>query len=142
MGYREELIEKLKKKKNIKSSKFSFYGLTHTHDHDENRVVYVSAPYSYHTMVALLAFIQFEGCEICQEYDLDQDDIIEVLEKLYDCKKVSALEVKSYQKIDLYLNWELFCGAYDEIRSIDHFKIDGIVEILKPHIDVYLEKCV
>ncbi len=137
MDKRLEIINKLKKKKNIKFKNLYLFGLTHTYDHDSNRIEFVAAPYSYDTMNILLAHIQHEGAKISQEYSLDQDEIIEVLEKLYGCKRVNTIEDKSYYKIDLYINWEQFCGVMGEIENIEQIKNHGIEEILTPYIDAY-----
>lgn len=141
MNSREQLISELKKAESIKDAELYYaqlFALTHTYDASPDRKVFVITPYSYDTRNALIAYIQYEAAEIDDHYSMDQDEIIEALVKFYDCEKL-ILPSEDYQEINLYINWEQFCGYAEGIQSIKMFKRDGLTELLKAYIDSYNE---
>lgn len=63
---------------------------------------------------------------------MDQEDVLEVLEKLYDCTgKFSATkeELEDAVEIDLYINWEVYCGCAEDIQSIELLHREGLKEL-------------
>ncbi|MNW32182.1 hypothetical protein D3C74_91190 [compost metagenome] len=110
------------------------YVLTHTYDH-EPRSFFISAPYSFNHMNALIAFIQLESSDIEETYGMDQTEVIKVLSTFYDCQSLE-IEDENASEIDLYTNWETWAAPYgDVIQEIPQFKREGLADLLKTFIE-------
>ncbi|MBU7316029.1 hypothetical protein [Paenibacillus oleatilyticus] len=133
--YGEEIVARLKESASLPKEEKSYqYCLTHTHDHEPRRY-YIEAPYTPDIFEAICAYIQFECAEIEDTYSMDQTDVIEILEKFYECKSVKRTKAN---QVDLYLNWEYFCGS--QLQIVECLKRDGMNEYFQKYIDEYLLK--
>lgn len=138
MNYRDQVIERLNGSDTLVDGSSYNYVLTHTHDFTP-RFFYVIAPYSLDTMNALIAYIQFESCDIEETYGMDQTDVIEVLTKLYNCEKSDKPLDDAYE-IDLYLNWEQWVAVSSDVQSVLLFKRENLTELLQQIINSELER--
>lgn len=112
------------------------YYLTHTYNHDPNRKLYFLAPYDLETLNAICAFIQFECSELDMSYTMDEREVIEILERFYDCRSSFSADkgdVKKAQGIDLYINWETHCGS--NVQSVSSLQRNGMDKYFKRYID-------
>lgn len=128
---RESIIEKVKQLESIVGEKYYTYKLSHTYD-EEPKPIYIKAKIEPNTMDLLIAYIQFEGSDIDQEYGLGQEEVAPLLVKYFGCEIVSERK-RGVRKIDLYENWEIWCGVADKVMEIELFKSnrDAIVNDLK-----------
>ncbi|WP_342423098.1 hypothetical protein [Paenibacillus sp. FSL E2-0178] len=133
-----QIVEKVSKKKKLETSKNHLYCLTHTYD-NEPRKYWVSAPYTLDTFDVIVAFIQYECSEIEESFGMDQEDVIKVLERFYGCKELETPDRISYYEVDLYENWEMFCGTADQIQSIELLKREGLNEVLAEFVEVFYQ---
>lgn len=136
MGKHEkEIVSKLKEVDQLPKSIFTHvYCLTHTYN-ETNRRSYVESPYDTDEFEAICAYIQFECSEIEQSYSIDQEEVIEILEKFYDCKKIKRTRAA---QVDLYLNWEYFCGS--DVQSVDCLKRIGMDEYFNKYVAEFYEQ--
>lgn len=112
------------------------YYLTHTYNHDPNRKLYFLAPYDLETLNAICAYIQFECSKLDMSYAMDEREVIEILEKFYDCRSSFSAdkgEVKKAQGIDLYINWETHCGS--NVQSVNSLQRNGMEKYFKRYIE-------
>lgn len=112
------------------------YVLTHTHD-ESPRKFYLKAPYSEDTMNVLIAFIQFESNDIDDIYGMDQCDVIEVLKALYGCEPIQE-SLPEATEIDLYLNWEIWCGVSDRVQALSYLGHEQLKSMLQGFINSWL----
>lgn len=85
------------------------------------------APYTLDVFEVICAHIQFECEKIEVSYDMSQDEIIEILENFYGCKKIERPKSGSYFNVDLYYSREMFCGSntnLEEIKTIQRIGMD------------------
>ncbi|MFC5402352.1 hypothetical protein [Cohnella soli] len=137
--YRESVLERMAAVNAIpKLESLQPYALTHTHD-ESPRQFYIKAPYSEDTMNVLIAFIQFASSELDECFGMDQADIIDVLKELYDCEP-SQDPLPDAAEIDLYLNWEIWCGVGDRVQALEYLGHDRLNGILQGFIDTWLKK--
>lgn len=127
---RHALINRIKTGANLYTSDTYVYRLTHSYDH-QPRNFYVKTNIVPEVMDALIAYIQFEMSEIEMEHDTDQTEVISILKQFYNAQ--DSKRSKSVH-IDLYYNWEKWCGATEEIQNIEPFHREGLKEaLLKLH---------
>lgn len=132
--YEKEIVSRLKEFDQIpKSAMTHDYCLTHTYD-EENRKFYVESPYDSEEFEAICAYIQFECSEVEESYAIDQTEVIEILEKFYDCKQSQQ---STAAEIDLYENWEYFCGS--DVQSVECLKRDGMNDYFKKYVENFYE---
>lgn len=137
---REEMINSIASKTDIKSDKQYVYYLCHTYNHDVNKKVWVKAPYDQETFDILCAYIQFECAEIKESCSMSEEDILNVLEQYYDCTgsfSISRNEKKKAVEVDLYENWEYYCGEAVRIQKIESLKREGLTEQLKQYVESF-----
>lgn len=138
----KEVVTSMKQWSELKKDNQSeLYCLTHTYDNDQNRRVYVKAPYDYETFNAICAYIQFECGEIEPSYSMDQIEIIELLEKFYDCianPSADLREMAEAKEVDLYCNWEYHCGS--DVQAIYYLRREGMENYFKKYIEEFYEK--
>ncbi|MGM1044756.1 MAG: hypothetical protein ACQEXX_01280 [Bacillota bacterium] len=137
----KEVVEFIKSKKDLKSEKDFIYYLTHTYD-EEQRKVWVKAPYDLETFEVICAFIQYECSEIEQSFSMDQTDVLKVLEQFYDSSGTFSTDKQAKKKaieIDLYENWEIYCGLADEIQNIELLKREGLNELLNEFVESFYQ---
>lgn len=115
----KQFVENMKHWSELKTTEYFEYVLTHTYD-EEPRRLYVLAPYDYNTFNVICAYIQFEMAEIDESYSIDQTEVIECLERYYNCYKLD--ESKCPLEVNLYINWETHCGS--DIQSIEILRRD------------------
>lgn len=139
---RKEFVQSMKDWHDLKQTKGnSLYFLTHTYNVDPNRKLYVAAPYDYETINAIIAYIQFECTELDNTYSMDESEVIEILEKFYECRSsFSAVkeEVKKAKAIDLYINWESHCGS--KVQTVEFLERDGMKVMLQEYVDKFNKK--
>jgi hypothetical protein len=99
----------------------------------------VSAPYTLDTFDVIVAFIQYECSEIEESFGMDQENVIKVLEKFYGCKELETPNRTSYYEVDLYENWEMFCGTADQIQSLELLKREGLKELLMEFVEAFYQ---
>ncbi|MDR6779495.1 hypothetical protein J2W98_003775 [Paenibacillus peoriae] len=133
----KQVVEVVEKKKNLKSSRVNVFGLTHTYD-VEPRIVYVEAPYSVETFEVICAYIQYECAEIEQSFSMDQEDVIKVLEQFYECKAIKK-QINAHYGVDLYENWEIYCGLADRVQSVKLLKRNGLTELLNKFVEGFYQ---
>jgi hypothetical protein len=117
---RESIIEQVKGLDSFTGDKFLTYKLSHTYE-IEPTPIYVKSKIAPDTMNLLIAYIQFEGAEIKEEYGLGQEEVVPLLTKYFDVEVVSERKRGLYN-IDLYENWEIWCGVADKVMELDFFK--------------------
>ncbi|QNR65402.1 hypothetical protein IAQ67_16030 [Paenibacillus peoriae] len=114
------------------------YYLSHTYNNDPNRKVYFKAPYDLDTINAVCAYIQFECSEIEMSYSMDESEVIEILEKFYDCSSTFSADngdVKTAQNINLYINWETHCGS--NVQTVNSLKRKGMDKYFIRYVDSF-----
>ena len=127
----KEVLESVSKKKKLKSTRINTFELTHTYDIDKSKRYWVEAPYTLETFEIICAYIQYECALLDEQYSIANDEVIQILEKFYDCKEIKT-PVGNYREIDLHENWEIYCSILDKIKGIDIVRRDGIEDILNP----------
>jgi hypothetical protein len=135
MKYSEYAIDRILKMGDIKEEKYYSYAIIHAAD-DKVTKHFVSAPYDAIVLFAICAYVQFELHELDDTYGLCQDEMVDILVKLYDCQASPKRLVKA-EKIDLYYAWEAFCGQCDVLQNIESLKRDGLRALLQTYIDLY-----
>lgn len=136
----KEVVELISKKKKLKSTKERTYCLTHIYD-EKPRNFWVLAPYSLEVFETICAYIQYECSDIEQSYGMSQEDIVKALEQLYECKAIETPRAGRYYKVDLYENWEIYCGQAGEVQKIETLKREGLRDLLEEFVEsFYLEK--
>lgn len=124
---RLKLIERINALTDLHSKETYTYRLTHRYDHTP-RKFYIQANIPPFVMDALIAFLQFEAAEKLQEYNMDQIEAIAILKDFYnvqECKRSKSTE------IDLYYNWEWWCGVANQLSDVKLFQRDGLLEKFK-----------
>lgn len=138
---KNEVVEYVENKKFLKSEKDFIYYLTHTYD-EEPRRVWVKAPYDQETFEIICAYIQYECSEIEESFSMDQKDMLEVLENYYDCTgnfSIAKEDKKKAIEIDLYENWEIYCGLADRIQNIELMHHNGMRELLGKFVESFYQ---
>lgn len=94
---------------------------------------FVSVNIAPENMQMLVASIQFLGHEMDHSFSLDQRDVVKLIKKHFNGKMVSkkAKESQPVYKIDLFENWEDWCGRAGELVLVKGFDLSKIVEDLK-----------
>lgn len=136
----KEFVNAMKEWTELKKIDPQLYSLTHTYDEDPKRKLHILAPYDYETFNAICAYIQFECSEIEESFSMDQTDIIEVLETLYDCNSSFSVERKDIKKakiVDLYINWESHCGS--GVQEVEVLKRDGMNKYFEKFIEDFYQ---
>ncbi|QHW35554.1 hypothetical protein GZH47_32225 (plasmid) [Paenibacillus rhizovicinus] len=137
-GYREAILNELAKCDDVNRLMQGMTTRTHfvlTHTHDESpRPLYLNGPYTADAMNVLVAFIQLESWELEETYGMDQTDVAGVLTQLYGCH-VSETPLAKPVEIDLYLNWEEWCGVADQVSALQVFQNERLREVLQKYID-------
>ncbi|MBT2759961.1 hypothetical protein [Paenibacillus sp. ISL-20] len=129
----KEVFESIKKKKNLKSKVTRIFKLNHAAD-EEQTDYWVSAPYSLDVFEAICAHIQFECEKIEMTYGMSQDEVIEILEKFYDCKKIERPTSGTYYNVDLYYSREMFCGSDTNLEEIELLQRVGMDTCFKKYV--------
>ncbi|PZT57362.1 hypothetical protein [Paenibacillus silvae] len=138
----KQVVEMAKDKNELKDDKFNLFYLTHTYDEKQSKV-WVKAPYNAETFEVICAYIQYECFELEDGYGMGQEDVLKVLEKFYGCSgtfSVSKEEKKSGIKIDLYENWEIYCGLANDIQNIKTLKREGMNDLLSEFVEEFYVK--
>ncbi|WP_145142101.1 hypothetical protein [Paenibacillus sp. Y412MC10] len=110
------------------------YHLTHTYDKEPRKIILTSTIEPY-TMDLLIAYIQFVASDIDMQYSIDQEEIKRIVKELY--SNHSRPDDNLYKldptpcEIDLYINWEWWCGQADSIMSYPVFHNDRLQSILE-----------
>lgn len=125
---RQEILGQIQSSDLIFTDITNTYKLTHYYDH-EPRVFYVKSTIKPEIMEALIAYIQYEMSNVEMEYSMDQTEVIYILKEFYNA--ADSKRGKNMTHIDLYWNWEKWCGAARELQSVELFKRDGLKEKLK-----------
>lgn len=136
-----DIVEYVQTKGNLESDVNYLYFLTHTYD-EQQRKIWVKAPYDYETFNVICAYIQFECAEFEQSFSIDQTDVLEVLKKYYDCTgnfSVVKEDKRKAKEINLYLNWEQFCGCAEKIQSIESLHREGMNELLYKFVEDFYQ---
>ncbi|MNL07823.1 hypothetical protein D3C87_1285160 [compost metagenome] len=134
----KEVFESIKKKKDLKSKVVKVFKLNHAADEQETDY-WVSAPYTLDVFEAICAHIEFECEKIEMSYDLGQDEIIEILEKFYDCKKIKRPTSGTYYNVDLYYSREMFCGSDTNLEEIELLQREGMDTYFKKYIEDFYQ---
>lgn len=136
-----EVVEYAKNKEDLKSDKCYIYYLTHTYD-EKSRKIWVKAPYEQEIFEVICAYIQYECAEIEESFSMDQKDVLEVLEKHYGCTgnfSIAKEDKKKAQEINLYHNWEIYCGKAEDIQNIASLRRDGMKELLAKFVESFYQ---
>lgn len=113
------------------------YHLTHTYDKEPRKIIITSniEPYA---MDLLIAYIQYQASEIDMSYGMDQEDIQRIIKEIYSESKkkdnVYNMDLTPCE-IDLYINWEWWCGRADQVMNIELFhnqKLKTMLEEIVP----------
>ncbi|WP_063562920.1 hypothetical protein [Paenibacillus sp. O199] len=129
----KQVVEMVMGKLKLKDDKLKLYYLTHTYDEKQSRV-WVKAPYDQETFEVICAHIQYECFEIEESYGMSQEDVLKVLENLYECSGTFSStkdEKRKAIEVDLYQNWEIYCGLANDIQDIELLKRAEMNETLK-----------
>jgi hypothetical protein len=140
----KQVVEYVESLTQLKSDREHIYYLTHTYNLDKNKKVWVKAPYQPEVFEVICAYVQYELAEFDQSISMDEEDLLEVLEKLYDCTgKFSCTKEEKKQaiEIDLYENWEIYCGQIAKrIMNMELLKRDGLNELLSKYAEKFYEQ--
>ncbi|KZE65035.1 hypothetical protein AV545_03695 [Paenibacillus jamilae] len=129
----KKVFESIKKKKNLQSKTTRIFKLNHAADENETDY-WVSAPYTLEVFEAICAHIQFECEKIEMSYGMSQDEVIEILEKFYECEKIERPKSGSYFNVDLNYSREMFCGSNTNLEEIKTIQREGMEEYFKKYI--------
>ncbi|MEC4565489.1 hypothetical protein L8C07_05985 [Paenibacillus sp. CMAA1739] len=132
----KEIFESIKKKKNLQSKTTRIFKLNHAADENETDY-WVSAPYTLDVFEAICAHIQFECEKMEVSYDMSQDEIIEILENFYGCKKIERPKIGSYFNVDLYYSREMFCGSNTNLEEIKTIQRIGMDDYFKKYVEEF-----
>lgn len=107
------------------------YKLTHTYN-PEPRFTYVRSNLPSQNFEKLVAFIEFKSADIDECYGVDQEEVAEVLSKLYGATMLDDDgECPDAVEIDQYINWERYCGIAEEIEKIEEFQREELNSMLE-----------
>ena len=110
----QQYIRHVENKENLKLDYYNLFELS-THPDDSDDPVYIYAPYDFETFDVICAYIQFNAFEVDENYGMSETDVIEILIEFYDCSLESDCGHVDVYYMDLFENWEHFCGQYDEV---------------------------
>lgn len=133
MKYRERILQSLSQGELPKADPARAFVLTHTHD-ESQRQCYLRAPYTRDVLNVLIAYIQFQSSDLEDVYGMDQTEMVEILCELYDCEAFQE-PILVAEEIDLYLNWEEWCGLAEEVQSLSVFSKERLTGMLQKNID-------
>ena len=130
---RDDVINEVLLRDNLYSDIHYTYHLTHTYDNEPRRIVVTSTIEPY-TMDLLVAYIQFHACDIDSRHGMDQVEVKRILKELY-----SGTQQKNNMytmdptpcEIDLYVNWEWWCGKSDRVMDCTLFQNDRLINLLE-----------
>ncbi|MDN4067667.1 hypothetical protein QYF50_07145 [Paenibacillus vini] len=110
------------------------YHLTHTYDNEPRKII-LSSTIEPYTMDLLIAYIQFVGSDIDMHFSIDQEDVKRIVKELYSNPSETDNNVYTLDptpcEIDLYINWEWWCGQSDRIMSHTLFHNDRLQNVLE-----------
>lgn len=128
MAIREEIIEKVVNQKNIYKKKEKFYVLKHTYDITPTPVI-IKTTMNSDTVDLLVAYLQYKADEMKHAYSLHQSDMAELMAEHFDCEVIDQYSGRYYE-IDLYENWEYWCGVANKVTEIPHFHNEELLNEL------------
>lgn len=105
------------------------YKLSHTYDITPTSL-YVESNIIPEAMDLLIAYFQFKMWDIDDMYSFGQEDAVPILCELYNIKQIEETDNINVE-IDLYENWEKWCGFSREIENMNILHRDGLQEALE-----------
>lgn len=126
---REDQIKKVMDAKSIFGKKENYFVLSHTYDTSVSLVLLKSKMTNL-SMELLVAYLQFKADEIKHAYSFHQTDMEAILVRHFQCEKPPYYPEK-WKHIDLYENWEKWCGISGMVDSIHHFKDENVLSDLE-----------
>lgn len=129
---RDQAVERIQGLSTIYGEEKFIYKISHFYDIIPFDA-FVSVNIAPENMQMLVASIQFLGHEMDHSFSLDQRDVVKLIKKHFNGKTVSkkAKESQPVYKIDLFENWEDWCGRAGELVLVEGFELGKIVEDLK-----------
>ncbi|WP_099301886.1 hypothetical protein [Bacillus sp. Marseille-P3800] len=92
------------------------------HQYDiKTRNVLIKSTLEPHTMELLLAYMQYKAASVQMDYQFDQVLIAGLLKQHFNFEVLEGYQGECYE-FDLYTNWEIWCGKFDEVLGIHHFQ--------------------
>ena len=82
----------------------------------------------------IVSCIQGIGCEINENYGLDYEEILNLLEEFYEYKiinKEDMIDPYNYTVIDINYNWEMYAQIDGYSKECDELAVGGLKEKLK-----------
>lgn len=132
-----EMLEYVSMQEQLFSNDYFHFHLTHSYNPEKRITTFVSNINPI-IMEVLVAYIQFNGDEVDESHSMDQEEIRSIIKTLYidtqPNRNVNNLNPVPYE-IDLYINWERFCGKADKVMAISLFYQERMKELLKYHIE-------
>lgn len=105
------------------------YKLSHTYD-IEPTPLYVESNIIPEAMDLLIMYFQLKMWDIDEVYAFGQEDAVPILCSLYGAKQINTTD-KYDMEIDLYINWEKWCGLARTVRNMEMFDCGGLQEALE-----------
>ncbi|WP_338657319.1 hypothetical protein V6B14_22395 (plasmid) [Sporosarcina psychrophila] len=131
---RQEQIKKVDESKSIFGKKEYYYLLNHTYDLKPSSICFKSK-INFEAMELLVANLQFKAEGIKEPYSFEQSDMRNILIDHFQCEGEPE-SPRVYNHIDLYLNWEKWCGVADLVSSIGHFQKEEVLRDLEKLINI------
>jgi hypothetical protein len=122
---KENVINKVDLLENIFEKRPTYFMFNHTYDISP-RPVYMKTHLGYDTVDLLAAYLQLKADEMEHAYSLDQVDMVNLMVKHFDCEILDS-EPEDYYHLDLYENWEWWCGVADQVEAIHHFNKEELI---------------
>lgn len=99
---------------------------------------HIQLPYPPTAVIRLLvAHLQFGASEFSNEYDMSNEDLGMLLSTFYGAEIIQEDQIRKYEQnvpiysLDLYENWEMHCGMFDEVMGVKAFHREGLKEMLE-----------
>ncbi|MGP3788446.1 hypothetical protein [Paenibacillus sp. 1A_MP2] len=127
---RENRLHEVLQKKKLNSHTLYAYMLTHTYGF-EDTICIMNSSIEPQIMEFLIAYIQLQASDIDPHYGMSEDEVMDIVLMLYD----NPVEIIEYDpdicEIDLFLNWETWCGYDKEIMDMELFRQDELQSVLR-----------
>lgn len=129
---RERIIDHVKGMENLYSTEEYVYHISHMYSVEPSKT-YVKTKLRSEVVDLFIAYLQYKSSEHYMEYSLEEEKAADILVKYFNAEKVNA---KKYDyDIDLYENWEYWCGIADKVLSIQRFNLKGLDEEIKQMVE-------
>ena len=134
---RELIIKTIKELESLYSPNGTIYYLSHFYSIEPSKT-YIKSTLPSRVVNLFIAYLQFKASEYLEEFSLGEEQAADMMVKYLKAEKVN--DIQPNFEIDLYFNWEDWCGTADKITSLDVFNFNGLDEDLKQMVEEYVKE--